>query len=414
MTATPERPKILMLISQLGYGGAETSFIRLANYLQARMDVTIVLFTRHYGSGYSQGHEEVTPEIILLDGEQPGGRIKRWWNRWRKLRALKREHDLCISFLSGPNMLNGYTGFADKTVLSIRGTRRYDTNADPKQRWLSEKLIDPPILRRAAQTVSVSAGLRHELASYAGKQVLKRISVISPFCYPDKMFARAEEAPPEEYEILRGQPVIVGAGRVSVEKNFHCLLQVFLKVAAKVDGAKLLIVGDGPMLQQLREEIIAADISLNNLDPGMSSVIFAGYQKNPLPFMRLARVFAFPSGAEGVPNILIEALSSEALVVAADAAWGARAVLSREMDAPEDPFPTRQPTPADYGILMPRIDDPQFHDCWAAQLSECLTDTKWHEKYQPIARERVQDFSIEKVGPKWEALIHRLCNRQGD
>lgn len=44
--APPRRPRLLMLTTQLGYGGAETYFVRLANHLAQDRPVTIALFTR--------------------------------------------------------------------------------------------------------------------------------------------------------------------------------------------------------------------------------------------------------------------------------------------------------------------------------------------------------------------------------
>ena len=39
-----------MVISQLGYGGAEGSFLRLASFLSRYFDVTIALMALNYGS----------------------------------------------------------------------------------------------------------------------------------------------------------------------------------------------------------------------------------------------------------------------------------------------------------------------------------------------------------------------------
>ena len=60
-----------MLTTQLGYGGAETSFIRLANFLAQSMDVTVALFSRDYAKGaYASGHEPLQANIVLLDAPQ--------------------------------------------------------------------------------------------------------------------------------------------------------------------------------------------------------------------------------------------------------------------------------------------------------------------------------------------------------
>ena len=45
------RLRVLMLTTQLGYGGSESNFVELAKYLSNTCDVTVAIFTRDYGRG---------------------------------------------------------------------------------------------------------------------------------------------------------------------------------------------------------------------------------------------------------------------------------------------------------------------------------------------------------------------------
>ena len=404
--------KILMLNTQLGYGGAETSFIRLANFLSQSMDVTVALFTPDYGKGaYSKGHEPLDAPILLLDEKKPKNPLRRWWFRICKLRQLKQEHDACISFLSGPNTLNAFAGHNHKTIVSLRGPRMHDPNTPKWNRRIYQYILDPITLNSAAKIVSVSSGLCNEVRMLGGPWTLRKTSVISPFVLSEKHFERASEAPPVHYLALKNQPVIVGVGRLSIEKNFQYLIPIFARLASAHRGAKLLLVGDGPMMSKLRELCIKNGITIDDTTPGITSVLFAGHQKNPLAFIGLGKVFALPSGTEGVPNVLLEALATGIPAVAADAAWAARSVLSGEDLVGKAPYPTQKATPAEYGILMPRIDDAKYTDEWVRMLSECLTSDRWRIAYGEKGKQRLSDYEISRVAPKWKNLIHILVNR---
>ncbi len=100
------RLSILMLIPQLGYGGAEGAFLRLARHLASEADVTIAVMDQPYGEPSSSSTAWTDlPVIRLDDGVAAGGglmgKARRWWAMLRRLRSLKRRHDVTISFLSG-------------------------------------------------------------------------------------------------------------------------------------------------------------------------------------------------------------------------------------------------------------------------------------------------------------------------
>src|SRR5215469_13296765 len=105
------RLKILMLIPQLGYGGAEGAFLRLAEYLSRHAAITIALMSRDYGVGYySTAGSQTDLPVVMLDGDRipaasPLAKTARWWRMLGRLRALKNEHDVAIRFLSGANLL---------------------------------------------------------------------------------------------------------------------------------------------------------------------------------------------------------------------------------------------------------------------------------------------------------------------
>lgn len=403
------KPKILMLTTQLGYGGAETSFIRLANYLAQSMDVTVALFTSDYGKGaYAQGHETLRAKIVLLDNAARSNRLHRWWQRIKTARKLKEHADATISFLSGPNMVNILAGHHSSTVISLRGSRVYDPVASRWSRLLFQYILDPIAFWLATYIVPVSPGLKNEIRQVTGKKPLAKVHPISPFIDIEALQNKLAQFPPEPYAQLKGQSVIVSVGRLSIEKGFHHLIRLFAELSKTEKGSKLLLVGDGPLLPELRSQCRKLGLSIDDFTSGKTSVIFAGYQKNALPLMALGKVYAMTSSTEGFPNVVIEALAAGVPVVAADTPWGARAILRTHAEENTEPYPTHQATPAEYGILMPRIDDHRYSSEWIRMLSECLRTEKWREAYSEKGKQHLHNYDISIIGPKWQKLIHSL------
>jgi glycosyltransferase involved in cell wall biosynthesis len=220
---------------------------------------------------------------------------------------------------------------------------------------------------------------------------------------------RAQIDAPDRFRALKGQPVVVAVGRLSVEKGFHHLIRVFADLSDSVPGAKLLLVGDGPMMETLHSTCSEEGLAVDDPSPGRAAVLFAGYQEDPVPLVALGRVFAMTSATEGFPNVMIEALAAGLPVVAADTPWGARAVLSADLSSTREPYPTHAPTVSDFGILMPRIDRPEHDDAWVGTIEGILRDPERARGFADRGPERVRHLDISCIGPEWRALIDELC-----
>jgi glycosyltransferase involved in cell wall biosynthesis len=82
-------------------------------------------------------------------------------------------------------------------------------------------------------------------------------------------------------------------------KGHEYLLKAFASI--HLPDWKLLIVGDGPMREKIKESIV--DLNINE------RVILAGQQKNPELWMRSIDIFCLPSYAnEGVPQAILQAM----------------------------------------------------------------------------------------------------------
>ncbi len=108
-----------------------------------------------------------------------------------------------------------------------------------------------------------------------------------------------------------GDPIIVNVGSLAPEKNHAFLLEVFHHYYTRHKKGQLWLVGDGRLRPQLARQV--EELSLGN------RVKFWGYRKDAIDLVRKADVMVMPSRIEGLPGVILEALSVGTPVVASSA-----------------------------------------------------------------------------------------------
>jgi glycosyltransferase involved in cell wall biosynthesis len=113
-------------------------------------------------------------------------------------------------------------------------------------------------------------------------------------------------------------PVIVAAGTFTRRKGFADLIQAmgFLSQRRQL---RLIILGDGSLRTSL--ELQAQKLGVDD------RVSFPGNVANPLKYFHQADVFVLSSYAEGMPNVLVEAMACGCTPVSTDCPTGPRELL---------------------------------------------------------------------------------------
>ena len=93
--------------------------------------------------------------------------------------------------------------------------------------------------------------------------------------------------------------VIGNVGRLYQQKNHTFLLDIFAELKQMHPNALLMLVGDGPLSEELQTKAHALGIN--------DSIIFTGVRSDVHALMQAMDVFVFPSLFEGLPVTLIEA-----------------------------------------------------------------------------------------------------------
>lgn len=104
------------------------------------------------------------------------------------------------------------------------------------------------------------------------------------------------------YNISENETVIGHIGRFSKEKNHSFLIDIFNKYIKLNPNSRLLLVGDGNLINEIREKIK----NLNLTD----KVILTGSRSDIQALLSAMDIFVFPSYFEGVPVSVVEAQAS--------------------------------------------------------------------------------------------------------
>lgn len=393
-----------MITSQLGYGGSEQRFLQLARFFSLEHEVTIVLFVRHYNTdGYTNANIECELPIITLDDEeQARGRTRRWLRRYRLLKAIQASHDVSVSFLSGPNLLNVLTGSAP--IISERGSKVHHMGLSWWRKVLWTKIIDPFVYRKAAVIVPVSRDYAQEVTHVARACDRSKIVPIEGGLSVRDLLLKTDL--PIELPLRRLQefPTVVFCSRLDRGKGIEFLIDVFQATKRQVPNAKLLVIGDGPLASALPRLLRTAGLTFTADEElaGQVDVFLAGYRVDPCKYFRLGHVFTFTSEHEGLPNVLIEAVASGIPILAADCPYGPRSVLAA--GSPILGTTVTAAHPLDYGVLMPRVGTASSRQVWIEALAEQLRFAR-RRSALPARHAAIARYDFSEVGAAWINLL---------
>ena len=220
--------------------------------------------------------------------------------------------------------------------------------------------------RGADRIVAVSKGVKDDLVKITGLDP-DDIDVIANPVISSRIH-ELSKAPIMHPWLSDGKlPIVVGAGRLTRQKDFPTLIKAFAKVIA-IRPMRLIILGEGddrPKLTALARNLgIEAHVSL------------PGFEANPYAFINRASLFVLSSIWEGSPNVLTEALALGIPAVATDCQSGPREVLQNGR----------------YGPLVP-IGDP---DALAKAMLKVLADPPDAEFLKTAVREFTVAFSSRR------------------
>ena len=218
--------------------------------------------------------------------------------------------------------------------------------------------------------VAVSEGVADDVRSFVNMPHEKIHTIYNPVVTSE--LCRQRDVPVAHPWLEAEQPVFLGVGRLTEQKDFNTLIRAFAKVRNQ-RAAKLIILGEGEQRAQLQG--LAAELGV------AEEVDLPGFVDNPFAFMRRASVFVLSSAWEGLPGVLIQAVACGCPAVSTDCPSGPREVLEGGR----------------YGELVPVGD--------AAAMADAMLRTLDTPVDAKVLERRAQAFSVEASTKAYRTLF---------
>ncbi len=233
------------------------------------------------------------------------------------------------------------------------------------------------VVRRLERVIAVSEEIARELAEY-GFPVEKVVKI--PNGVDIQRFYPVGDREAAKRALGLYGKIVSFVGRFDPQKGLNDMLRAWGQIAAAEPNALLLLLGTGPQEQELRQAASRLGIT--------HRVLFVGPQADPRPYLEASDLFVLPSRAEGMSNVLLEAMATGLPCVATR--------VGGNSDLIEDQVS---------GFLVEPGNVQQMADA----VSRLLRDPERAQHLGRVARRTVErEFSIERVANRYIALYQQL------
>lgn len=165
-------------------------------------------------------------------------------------------------------------------------------------------------------------------------------------------------------------------GRLIEQKDHVSMIKAFKILKEKNSMIKLIILGDGPLKNNLQSLI--NDLGLEN------DIFLLGFIKNPFEYLKRSDVFVFSSKFEGFGNVLVEAMACGIPVISTNCPSGPSEILDD----------------GKYGMLT-EVED--YKDLAAKMVSMLNEETLTYYKNKSI--KRAKDFDVKIIEQEYLKLF---------
>jgi glycosyltransferase involved in cell wall biosynthesis len=336
-------------------------------------DITIVTFTPTGRDAYAL-HERVRRVGLGVEMESHSW-LQAITHNLRKVVALRRvartlAPDVVISFLDKTNVLAvlSCSGLGVPLIVSERTHPTYHSIG-----------IVWSLLRRVTYGIADAIVVQSEVSRRWAKAIIRRPLVC---VIPNPVGSQFSNDDPQ----VGREAIVLGVGRLGPEKGFDLLIEAFAHVAQKHAEWSLVLAGEGPLEESLK------DLAARRLPDG--AVRFAGLVKHPERLYRRAGLFVMSSRFEGFPNALLEAMACGCAVIATDCPGGTSEIVRHGIN----------------GLLVP----PDNAEELAQMLEQLLDDPAERNRLAVGATQSTDRFRIAGILPLWEDCLSQVLGRRAE
>ena len=361
--------KICFIIASFSSGGVNKVISNLANEFSNRgIQVDVVSLSSKFVESKKLYNNKV--KLITLNGYRATSFIQLTYFFFKN-----KQYD---NIISSVEFVNVHTIISSKlSSIKAKVMLISHTNLSEEKRHINTLLLKSVYkLARFLYPMSdyicaVSSGVADSIEKELGVRRVKIKVIYNPIVKK----SRINSIPKIPHEWYKDKvPVLVGCGRLTKQKNFRQLLDVFSSIV-KTHKIRLIILGDGEKKDNLSIQI--KNLNLQN------SVLMLGNVKNPLDYFFYSKVFIMTSLWEGFGNVIVEALSVGCPVIATDCPSGPIEILENGR----------------YGELVKLNDNIDLYNKIIDNLDTKIQSRKY-------LQERANDFRIDIIANQYLELLY--------
>ena len=254
-----------------------------------------------------------------------------------------------------------------KSKLVFRNANKMSSFIQSKPHlWLNRFFLE-----QMDYAISVSENCRQDLIQlYSRGKAISATGTIGTFDFSHL----------EAVEKSTNNKVWINVGSFVKEKNHEFLLEVFAQYIKDDKAHELWLIGDGPLSSDLEAQCKSLEIARN--------VKFLGYQNNAVAFIKAADMMVMPSKIEGLPGVILEALSCGKPVIAS-AVGGIPEVVQNDQN----------------GYVINEFEKDEY----IAKIKKVLNDAGLRERMRENAQKLIhEEFLMPKIARRFESIYKEI------
>lgn len=386
------KKNIAIIITKLNGGGAERCASNLSVELSRLYNVYLVVFDAS-DIAYPYGGNLIDLKIPKANNSLSRylGVIKRAY----QLRKLKKKYNIetAISLLEGPNLVNVLSKWKEKTIVSVRNCMSKQPGG-----FVAKKIIQYAS-RKADLTVSLSKMVGKDLVDNYGIMPEKIVTIYN---HVDRHLLERQHVK-SDLLINPSRRYIVSMGRLHPQKGQWHLIKAFKRVSEVCPDLDLLLLGDGPLREDLDKLIKELDLQ--------NRIIMPGYVEAPHKYFKYCEMFVLSSRYEGLGNVLLEAQAFGLPIISTDCPSGPREILSPNSDLSKIADEVEY---GEFGILIPVDESLEINskteltkqeNIMAETIIKLHNDRDLLEKFKGRSIEGAMRFDKNRIINDWKSLI---------
>ena len=357
----------------MGAGGAERVAANLANsWADSGADVTLLV--TYSGRGACAYALNGGVRLRFLADEVPyhGRSLVANLCRFFALRRIINSSgpSTAVSFLTNVNIAVLLASSGLKRMRVIVSERVYPPAVPLGLIWGGVRRLVYPFAH--CVVMQTSEGL-----DWLSREIPKARGAIIPNPIPYPLPAAEPTLLPEDW-ISPHRKLLLAVGRLSQEKGFDCLLEAFAELAPENPEWDLVILGEGPLRDQLENQAQALRAAHRVHLPGRVGNVGDWYAR--------ADLYVMSSHFEGFPNTLGEAMAHRCAAISFDCDTGPRDLIRH----------------GENGLLVKPAGDAQ---ALASALRQLMQGSTQRAEMAAKATEVRQQYSTDNILKLWDKLF---------